>query len=163
MKTLGLLRAVVLVAMVFVGIAGTQLNAQDKFVTNEIKTGDLVTGKIVYRVDGSLYRHMKYDYAYNDEGRMISKETFKWNGAEEVWIPYCKTTYQYSGKEIIMEYARWNEDTRAYDASKEKSVYEWNEANLPTACTRYEWNAVKNDWKQSVTYLYDDFLLALTR
>lgn len=163
MKALGILKTVVFGAIVLVSITGTQLNAQDKFVTNEVKTGELVTEKTIYKADGSLHRHMKYNYAYDNEGKMTMKEAFKWDGALEVWNPYYKITYQYTGNEIVMEYARWDDKSKDYGMLKERSVYEWNEANMPTAYMNYKWNASEKDWKLSTNYIYDDFLLALTK
>lgn len=62
MKTTVLFRMIVLVAMVFAGIANATVKAQgNNFITNEEKVDDLVVSKVIYRLDGSLYRHMKYD------------------------------------------------------------------------------------------------------
>ena len=57
MKTTVLFRMIVLVAMVFAGIANTTVKAQgNNFITNEEKVDDLVVSKVIYRLDGSLYR-----------------------------------------------------------------------------------------------------------
>ena len=46
MKTTVLFRMIVLVAMVFAGIANAEVKAQDNnFITNEEKVGDLVVSK----------------------------------------------------------------------------------------------------------------------
>ena len=71
MKTTVFFRMIVLVVMTITGVVNAELKAQDtNFVTNEIKEGDLVTSKVIYRMDGSLYRHMKYDFSYDDQSRM---------------------------------------------------------------------------------------------
>ena len=60
MKATVFFRMIVLAAMAVIGITNAELKAQEEnFVTNEIKDGDLVTSKVIYRMDGSLYRHMK--------------------------------------------------------------------------------------------------------
>ena len=87
MKTTVLFRMMVLVAMVVAGIANTELKAQDNnFITNEETVGDLVVSKVIYRLDGSLYRHMKYDFTYDDQKRVTAKEAFKWDSSTEKWI-----------------------------------------------------------------------------
>ena len=64
MKTTVFFRMIVLVVMTITGVINAELKAQDtNFVTNEVKEGDLVTSKVIYRMDGSLYRHMKYDFS----------------------------------------------------------------------------------------------------
>ena len=68
MKTTVLFRMIVLVAMVFAGISNATVKAQNNnFITNEETVGDLVVSKVIYRLDGSLYRHMKYDFTYDDQ------------------------------------------------------------------------------------------------
>lgn len=144
MKTTVLFRMIVLVAMVFAGISNTQARVQENnFITNEEKVGDVVMSKVIYKLDGTLYRHMKYDFAYDDQNRMTSKEAFKWDAASEKWTPYFKVSYAYSSNEITLLYARWNESHKAYDASVEKSVYELNDANMPVAYMNYKWNDYK--------------------
>ena len=91
MKTTVLFRMIVLVAMVFAGIANTTVKAQgNNFITNEEKVDDLVVSKVIYRLDGSLYRHMKYDFTYDDQKRMSSKEAFKWDASTEKWYRTLK-------------------------------------------------------------------------
>lgn len=147
MKTTILFRTFALVVMVWVGVAQPTLQAQEaNFVTNEVKEGDLVTSKVIYRMDGSLYRHMKYDFSYDSQNRMIEKEAFKWDGVTEKWTPYFKINYLYSGNEITMEYARWNTKHKAYDDSVERSVYELNGENMPVAYMNYKRNDSSKDW-----------------
>ena len=134
MKATVFFRMIVLAAMAVIGITNAELKAQEEnFVTNEIKDGDLVTSKVIYRMDGSLYRHMKYDFSYDNQKRMTAKEAFK-------------ITYLYGGNEITMEYARWNERHKAYIDSVEKSVYELNADNMPVAYVNYKWNEAGKDW-----------------
>lgn len=147
MNTIHLFRVLALVVMSLVCVANTVLKAQEpNYVTNEVKKGELVVSKVIYRMDGLLYRHMKYDYAYDNQNRMTVKEAFKWDGVAEAWNPYFKITYLYVGNEITMEYARWNANHKAYDASVEKSVYELNGENMPVAYLNYTWNQSASDW-----------------
>ena len=84
MKTTVLFRMIVLVAMVFAGISNATVKAQNNnFITNEETVGDLVVSKVIYRLDGSLYRHMKYDFTYDDQKRMATKEAFKWDASTD--------------------------------------------------------------------------------
>ena len=87
MKTTVLFRMIVLVAMVFAGISNATVKAQNNnFITNEETVGDLVVSKVIYRLDGSLYRHMKYDFTYDDQKRMATKEAFKWDASTDKWL-----------------------------------------------------------------------------
>ena len=78
MKATVFFRMIVLAAMAVIGITNAELKAQEEnFVTNEIKDGDLVTSKVIYRMDGSLYRHMKYDFSYDNQKRMTAKDPLR--------------------------------------------------------------------------------------
>ena len=159
MKTTVLFRMIVLVAMVFAGISNATVKAQNNnFITNEETVGDLVVSKVIYRLDGSLYRHMKYDFTYDDQKRMATKEAFKWDASTDKWLPYFKIDYTYSSNEITLVYARWNDSHRAYDASVEKSVYELNDANMPVAYMNYKWN---DKWIEESIYhsIYSSYKL----
>ena len=73
----------------------------NNFITNEETVGDLVVSKVIYRLDGSLYRHMKYDFTYDDQKRMATKEAFKWDASTDKWLPYFKIDYTYSSNESL--------------------------------------------------------------
>lgn len=144
MKKNILSRTMILLGILIASFSYTGLKAQENgnFITNEEKVGDLTVSKVIYKLDGSLYRHMKYDFTYDEQKRMTSKEAFKWDARREKWNPYFKIDYTYSDGQITLTYARWNEAHKAYDAQVEKSVYELNENNMPVACVNYQW---KND------------------
>ena len=147
MKTTVLFKAVAVIALMVAGVMNSDVKAQSQFVTNEVMNGEQVASKTIFKKDGAyLYRHIKYDYTYDNNNRLTGKTAYKWNGLKEAWDPYFKLTYQYSEKEITSYYARWNADRRAYDAS-EKSVYELNDANIPVAYNTYKRGSnEKSDW-----------------
>ena len=146
MKTTSLFKAVALVAIMIASVLNSEVKAQDGFITNQVMNGELVVSKTIFKKDGSyLQRHMQYTFAYDDQNRLISKEASKWDGAKDEWVPYFKMTYQYSDNEIIMNYGRWNESHKAFDEAIQKSVYELNDANMPTAYKAYKQDN-KSDW-----------------
>lgn len=137
MKTTRMFKLVGLVAIVCALFLTSTMKAQGEpnFITNEEVVDNLVVSKVIYRMDGALYRHMKYNFTYDDQHRMTSKEALKWDGVREEWTPYFKMTYAYTESQITLEYARWNERSQVYNEEVKKSVYELNEANMPVACT----------------------------
>jgi len=157
-----ILKSVVLVTLFFAAVINFQASAQDNFVTNEEVVNDLVVSKTIYKNDGMLYRHMKYDYGYDEQNRMVSKEAFKWDEKNKNWMQYYKVTYSYSDNEIVMDYAKWNSRKKVYDQEKERNIYELNDANQPVAYINFGWDKKNNDWKliDMQTYTYNDFLLA---
>lgn len=141
MKTTVLFRMIVLVAMVFAGISNATVKAQNNnFITNEETVGDLVVSKVIYRLDGSLYRHMKYDFTYDDQKRMATKEAFKWDASTDKWLPYFKIVILILLMKSLCIRTLGMILTVLTDAAVEKSVYELNDANMPVAYMNYKWN-----------------------
>lgn len=135
MKTMNVFKALAFAAIALVNIFGTEVKAQENFITNEEVKNDLVVSKTIYKQDGNyLYNHMRYEFTYDDQNRLISKTATKWDGAIEKWIPYFQMTYRYETAEIIMSYARWNESDQNYTKDMKQTVYELNENNVPVAC-----------------------------
>lgn len=146
MKTI-LLKAVVCVTLVFAGALNVDLKAQDQFITNDVKTGELVTSKIVYRQNGALYRHMKHDFKYDNQNRVVEKETFKWDSRKEDWMPYCKVEFSYTSDQVVMNYGKWSKKDKAYTESQERTVYALDGFNVPVAYQNYKWNGQNGNWK----------------
>ena len=147
MKTTNLFKAVAFVAMTIVSVMNTEVKAQENnFITNEEVKNELVVAKPIFKQDGAqLYRHIRYEYSYDDQKRLTCKEASKWDGAKDEWTPYFKMTYQYGNDEITMSYARWNESHKAYDKDMKKSVYELNDENMPVAYKLYNQDAPKSE------------------
>ena len=48
-----------------------------------------VTSEMVYKADGKyLEHHLKYDYTYDEAGRVVRKEAYKWNATEQAYERY---------------------------------------------------------------------------
>lgn len=139
MKTTGLFKAVAFVAMIIVSAMNSGAKAQDNnFITNEEVKDELVVAKTIFKQDGAqLYRHLRYEFTYDDQKRLTAKEATKWDGSKDEWVPYFKMTYHYGDDEITMSYARWNKAHKAYDKDVKKSVYELNDENIPVAYKNY--------------------------
>ena len=136
MKTTSLFKAVAFVAMIIVSVMSSEVKAQDNnFITNEEVKNEMVVAKTIFKQDGAqLYRHMRYEFTYDNQKRLLSKEAYKWDGSRDQWKPYFKMSYQYGEDEITMSYARWNESHKEFDKDMKQSVYELNDDNMPIAC-----------------------------
>ena len=72
MKTTNLFKAVAFVAMIIVSIMNSEVKAQDRFITNEEVQNDLIVAKTIFRQSGTyLYNHMRYEFTYDDENRLL--------------------------------------------------------------------------------------------
>ncbi|TWV14782.1 DUF3836 domain-containing protein [Bacteroidaceae bacterium HV4-6-C5C] len=148
MKTTRFLKAVAVIALLVAGVIKSNAQSQDGFITNEVMKGEQVVSKTIFKKDGAyLYKHMMYEYKYDESNRLTTKIASKWDSTKEEWTPYFKLTYQYNDNKITTFYARWNNTRKVYDANEEKSVCEMNDENMPVAYTTYKQvNSSKSSW-----------------
>ena len=135
MKTMNVFKALAFAALTLVSILNTQALAQEKFITNEEVKNNLVVSKTIYKQDGNyLYNHLHYEFAYDDQNRLVSKTATKWDGTTDKWVPYFQMTYRYEVGEVVMSYARWNETDQSYNKDVKQTIYELDKDNVPVAC-----------------------------
>lgn len=135
MKTMNVFKALALAVITLVNLLNTQAMAQNNFITNEEVKNNLVVSRTIYKQDGNyLHNHMRYEFTYDEQNRLISKTASKWDGTVDKWIPYFQMTYRYEANEVIMSYARWSESQETFSKDKKETVYELNENNIPVAC-----------------------------
>lgn len=149
-----LLKSVVCFTLVLAGALNSNVMAADQFVTNDVMSGQQVASRVIYRHDGMLYRHMKNDFKYDAQGRVVEKETLKWNSTKEAWMPYTKISLTYTSDRVVMNYARWNAKDQTYTDRQEKNVYEVDAANVPVAYQNYKWNDLAGEWKIAEDYRF---------
>ena len=123
MKTMNVFKALALAVITLVNLLNTQAMAQDNFITNEEVKNNLVVSRTIYKQDGNyLHNHMRYEFAYDEQNRLINKTASKWDGTVDKWIPYFQMTYRYEANEVIMSYARWNESQETFSKDKKEKV-----------------------------------------
>lgn len=167
MKATNLFKAVAIAAMVIVSVMNSEVKAQDNnFITNEEVKNEMVVAKTIFKKDDAqLFRHIRYEFTYDDQKRLTAKEASKWDTTREEWMPYFKMSYQYSNDEITMSYARWNNSHKAFDSDVKKTVYELSDDNMPVAYKSYKQSTDKSDWTMVNFHRIDNTasLLAMAR
>lgn len=122
MKTL-----IVTVVMAVNAIAGViAANVDSKFAYNTIVNEHRqVTSKIVYKVEagGYLNEHLKYNFAYDNQNRVVRKEALRWDKAKKSYAPYycLDCTYTEAGAEVTCSH--WNRKSKSY-VQVEKVTYQ---------------------------------------
>ena len=94
------------------------------------ENGKIVSKVIFLQEEGLLNKQVKYEFAYNDNGKVAEKKAYRWNQAKETWDPYYLITYQYNEDgNITSEYGMWD---------KKKKDYSLNTQKLLVPATNYE-------------------------
>ncbi|MCD8135983.1 MAG: DUF3836 domain-containing protein [Parabacteroides gordonii] len=81
--------------------------------------------------EGLLNKQVKYEFTYNDNGKVAEKKAYRWNQSKETWDPYYLISYQYNEAkgEINSVYGMWN---------KKKKDFSLNIQEMVVPATSYE-------------------------
>lgn len=122
-------------------------NPESKYAYNHVTGEDgRVKSEMVYKADGKyLEHHLKYDYAYDEAGRLVKKEAFKWNEIDGAYERYYCLTYGYDAEGVALEYALWNEKEGGYTDGKQRTVYSLTFDGVNYQA--YEWDGRQNGWQ----------------
>ena len=94
------------------------------------ENGKIVSKVIFLQEEGLLNKQVKYEFAYNDNGKVAEKKAYRWNQAKETWDPYYLITYQYNEDgNITSEYGM---------CDKKKKDYSLNTQKMLVPATNYE-------------------------
>ena len=87
------------------------------------ENGKIVSKVIFLQEEGLLNKQVKYEFAYNDNGKVAEKKAYRWNQAKETWDPYYLITYQYNeyGK-ITSDYGMWDKKKKDYSLNTQKML-----------------------------------------
>lgn len=142
MKTL-VLSVIIAMTSVVNAVSGNRVN---NFAYNTETNGGRTETQTVFKVENNkyLHNHVKYNYIYDNNGRIQQKEVLKWNEDTKSFEKHHSLNFFYTD-DVTIEYAAWNEKDNAYTDIKQKAVYQQtNDSNL--RYMSYEWNEKNNNW-----------------
>lgn len=118
-------------ALVVMFICSLAINASSprNYIYDTKEENGKVISKVIFLQDqGLLNKEVKYEFVYNEAGKVVEKKAFRWDKRSEEWAPFYLTTYTYSANkdEIHSVYAMW-------DKSKKDFSLNVQEMNLPAS------------------------------
>jgi hypothetical protein len=89
---------------------------KDYMYDTKEENGKIVSKTIFVQKDGLLDKQLKYEFAYNSEGKVTEKKACRWNGTRDEWEPFYLISYQYGQetKDIRSVYALWDKKAKDY-------------------------------------------------
>lgn len=108
----------------------------------------VVTSQTVYKKSESgkqLSHHLKYNYTYDEQGRLALKEVMKWNEATGQWEHSHCLRYVYGPSGLSIEFIRWNPQEAGYTEVLNKQVYD-HSMEGSVAVALYKWDKAGNGW-----------------
>ena len=136
----------------------TSVASVSNFAYNSEINNGKVESQTVYEVQNQQYLqpHLKYNYTYDEQNRLIQKEVLKWNKqAQKYDKDRCLTiTYGTHATEMAALLAD----------IKEKAVYRENAMGMAENYQSYAWNERQNEWNlvvEHATLNWEEALLTM--
>ena len=94
------------------------------------ENGKVISKVIFLNDNGLLNKEVKYEFSYNENGKVSEKKAYRWNKSKDEWVPYYLTTYSYDAEtgEINTTYGMWD---------KKKKSFSLNVQNMVAPATSY--------------------------
>lgn len=132
MKTTVLSKSVL--ALVFTFICSLAINAaspKNYLYDTKEENGKIVSKVVFLQEDGLLSKQIRYEFQYNEAGKVSEKKAFRWNGKTDEWDPFYQITYQYDSQsgDIKTNYGMWD---------KKKKDFSLNVQNMTIPSTNYQ-------------------------
>lgn len=92
-------------------------NNGSEYVYNTEGHEDVISSTVVYKKSENgkfLSHHLKYNYTYDEQQRLVKKEVLKWNSCSATWENSHCLNYEYGASGYSIEYALWNKSASEY-------------------------------------------------
>lgn len=95
------------------------------------ENGKVISKVIFLQEEGLLNKEVKYEFAYNEAGKVTEKKAYRWSNKTGNWEPFYLTTFTYNAEknEIHSVYAMWN---------REKNDFSLNVQEMDLPIANYE-------------------------
>ena len=131
MKTSVLSKSILVLAVMFLcNLAMSAASPREYMYDTKEENGKVISKVIFLNDNGLLSKEFKYEFSYNENGKVSEKTAYRWNESKETWIPYYQTIYTYNVEtgEINTTYGMWNQ---------KKKDFSLNVQNLVAPATSY--------------------------
>lgn len=123
-------------------------NNGNEYVYNTEGSANVVTSKVVYKKSENgkyLSHHLKYNYTYDEQQRLVKKEALKWNLYSEKWEKSYCLNYIYDASGYSIEYVLWNRSTSDYADVVAKQTYDEKMDGVMVVAS-YRWDNKDKNW-----------------
>lgn len=120
-----------LVVLFVCSLAMSAASPRNYLYDTKEENGKIVSKVVFLQEEGLLNKQVKYEFAYNDNGKVAEKKAYRWNKTKETWDPFYLISYQYNEEngEINSVYGMWD---------KKKKDFSLNTQEMVVPATSYE-------------------------
>lgn len=118
------------------------------FVYNTEGAENRITATVVYKKSENgkyLSHHLKYNYTYDDQQRLVKKEALKWDFYSEKWEKSYCLKYAYGAAGYSIEYALWNKSESDYTNEIARQTYD-EQIDGAVIVASYKWDKNSKGW-----------------
>ena len=131
MKTSILRKSIFALVIVFAfGLFASATSPRNYLYDTKEVDGKIVSKVVFLQEEGLLNKEVKYEFSYNEAGKVSEKKAYRWNKSTENWDPYYLISYLYNQEsgEINSVYGMWD---------KKKKSFSLNVQNMVAPATSY--------------------------
>lgn len=123
MKRINISKSILILAVMFIcNLAMSAASPRNYMYDTKEENGKIISKVVFLNNDGLLSKEFKYEFTYNENGKVASKTAYRWDNNNNEWQPYYQSIFTYTDKgEIHAVYGMWN---------KKKGTYSLNAQNL---------------------------------
>lgn len=117
MKTTIVCKSVLTLICAFVFGCAMQASSPKQYMYDTKEENGKITSKVIFlQEDGLLNKQVKYEFSYNDQGKVSEKKAYRWDAGSEKWIPYYLISYTYddASGNIKTNYGMWNKKKKDF-------------------------------------------------
>ena len=112
-----------LVVLFVCSLAMSAASPRNYLYDTKEENGKIVSKVVFLQEEGLLNKQVKYEFTYNDNGRVAEKKEYRWNKTKETWDPYYLISYQYNEDgNITSEYGMWDKKKKDYSLNQQKMI-----------------------------------------
>lgn len=117
MKTSVFYKGIFAILLAFVCSVGLYATSPRNYLYDTKEENGKIISKVVFlQEDGLLNKQVKYEFTYNEAGKVAEKKAYRWNKSTDEWEPYYLISYQYDTEDgtIHSDYGMWNKKKKDF-------------------------------------------------
>ena len=132
MKTLSFKSFLFSLVMVM-NCAFVSAQGENNFIYDTKYENDVMVSKTVFEKNNDtneLDPKTKYEYKYDEKGRIAEKIAYRWNSQSGKWMNNFQMicVYDDNNGSVSIEFAQWDKKTKKYDLNAQTQIYTTDEA-----------------------------------
>ncbi len=125
MKASILSKSILVLAVMFLcNLAMSAASPREYMYDTKEENGKVISKVIFLNDNGLLSKEFKYEFSYNENGKVSEKTAYRWNESKETWVPYYQTIYTYNVEtgEINTTYGMWDQKKKNFSLNVQNLV-----------------------------------------